>query len=105
MVQASDGSRTSDSYDATGNLTSEVVQGANGSYSTTVYSAGVKTAAYIVNADHTQDNWTYNLTGQSYTTQDQHLHTTGKGGPRTRMHAEGSLGTADIVGSDATTPI
>jgi trimeric autotransporter adhesin len=105
MVQASDGTKTSDSYDTTGNLTSEVVQGTNGSYSTTVYSAGVKTAAYIVNPDHTQDNWSYNVTGQSYTTQDQHLDTTGKVVAVTRMHADGSLDSSEIVGSDGTTTI
>src|SRR5258708_32809518 len=55
LVQTSDGTKTSDFYDATGNLSSEVVQQANGYYSTTVYTAGVKTAAYIVNADHTQE--------------------------------------------------
>src|SRR5260370_5465026 len=39
LVQTSDGTRTSDCYDATGNLTSEAVQMANGASSTTVYTA------------------------------------------------------------------
>src|SRR5258708_9423468 len=78
---------------------------ANGASSTTVYTAGVKTAAYIVNADHTQDNWSYNVTGQTYTTQDQHLDTTGKVTAVTRMHADGSLDSSEIVGSDGTTTI
>jgi hypothetical protein len=102
LVQTSDGTETSDFYDATGNLTTEAVQMANGSSSTTVYAAGVKTAAYIVNADHTQDNWSYNVTGQSYTTQDQHLDTTGKDVGVTRMHADGSLDFTQVIASDGT---
>src|SRR5258708_3575166 len=102
MVQASDGTKTSDFYDATGNLTSEAVQMANGASSTTVYTAGVKTAAYIVNADHTQDNWSYNITGQTYTTQDQHLDATGKVVGVTRTHADGSLDFTQVIASDGT---
>jgi len=102
MIQTSDGTKTSDGYDAKGILTSEVVQQTNGYYSTTFYSAGVKTAAYIVNPDHTQDNWSYNVTGQSYTTQDQHLDTTGKIVGVTRMHADGSLDFTQVIASDGT---
>src|SRR5260370_572250 len=105
LIQSSDGTKTANTYDAAGNLTSQAVQKPDGSYSTTIYTAGVKTAAYIVNADHTQDNWTYNVTGQTYTTQDQHLDTTGKVVAVTRMHADGSLDSAEIIGSDGTTTI
>src|SRR5258708_13952071 len=42
---------------------------------------------------------------QSYTTQDQHLDTTGKVVAVTRMHADGSLDSAEIIGSDGTTTI
>jgi hypothetical protein len=102
LTQTSDGTKTADTYDASGTLTSEVVQEANGYHSTTVYTAGVKTAAYILNADHTQDNWSYNVTGQSYTTMDQHLDTTGKVVDVTRTHADGSLDYTQVVGSDGT---
>src|SRR5260221_1455454 len=102
MIQTSDGTKTPDGYDAKGILTSEVVQQTNGYCSTTFYTAGVKTAAYITNADHTQDNWSYNVTGQTYTTQDQHLDTTGKIVGVTRMHADGSLDFTQVIASDGT---
>ncbi len=105
FVQTSNGTKTSDIYDATGHLTSEVVQMANGYYSTTLYTNGVKTAAYILNADHTQDNWSYNVVGQSYTTMDQHLDTTGKVVDVTRTHADGSLDYTQVIGSDGTDTI
>ncbi len=73
LVQSSDGTKTTDWYDASGVLTSEVLQKASGDRATTVYTNGVKTAAYITNADQSHDNYSYNITGQSYTTQYQHL--------------------------------
>jgi trimeric autotransporter adhesin len=105
LVQTSDGTKTADTYDVSGHLTSEVVQMANGYYSTTLYTNGVKTAAYILNADHTQDNWSYNVTGQSYTTMDQHLDATGKVVDVTRTHADGSLDYTQVIGSDGTDTI
>ncbi|MEI9925786.1 MAG: hypothetical protein WDN50_22350 [Bradyrhizobium sp.] len=105
MVQTTAGTKTVDWYDTSGNLTTEVVQQTNGYYSTTVYTAGVKTAAYILNADHTQDNWSYNVVGQSYTTQHQHLDTTGKVIAVTRTHADGSLDYTQVIGSDGTNTI
>ena len=51
---------------------------ANGYYSTTLYTNGVETAAYILNADHTRDNWSYNVAGQSYTTQHQQVDAAGR---------------------------
>lgn len=56
LVQSSDGTKTSDWYDAKGVLTSEVTTKIDGYSSTTAYTNGVKTAAYITNADGTSDN-------------------------------------------------
>lgn len=102
---ASDGTRTTDSYNTAGTLLSEVVQKADGYYSTTVYTNGVKTAAYVLNADHSQDNYTYNITGQSYTSQVQHVDTTGKVTAVTRTHADGSLDSTQIYNSDGSSAI
>lgn len=71
----------------------------DGYSSTTVYSGGVKSAAYIKNADGTSDNWNYNITGQSYTTQHQHLDASGKMVELTRTQADGTL---DYTGSSMT---
>jgi hypothetical protein len=100
LVQSKDGTKTTDVYDAKGVLTSEVMQKADGYYSTTLYTAGVKSKAYVLNADHTQDNYSYNLAGQSYTTQVQHVDATGKVVAVTRTHANGSLDYTQVINSD-----
>ena len=100
LTQSTDGTKTSDWYDAKGVITSEVTTKSDGYSSTTVYTAGVKTAAYIKNADGTSDNWNYNVTGQSYTTQHQHLDASGKLVELTRTHADGTLDYTQIVHDD-----
>ncbi len=102
---ATDGTRTTDTYNTAGTLLSEVVQRSDGYYSTTVYTNGAKTAAYVLNADHTQDNYTYNIKGQSYTSQVQHLDTTGKVTSVTRTHADGSLDSTQVYNSDGSSVI
>ncbi|QPF87138.1 RHS repeat protein [Bradyrhizobium genosp. L] len=105
LVQTTSGTKTTDWYDATGNLTSEVVQMANGYNSTTVYTNGVKTAAYIHNADGSQDNYSYNITGQSYTTQHQHLDASGKVTAVTRTHADGTLDYTQVINTDGSSVV
>ncbi|MDA9427416.1 RHS repeat protein [Bradyrhizobium sp. CCBAU 53380] len=100
LVQSADGTKTSDWYDANGVITSEVTTKSDGYNSTTVYTGGVKTAAYIKNADGTSDNWNYNVTGQSYTTQHQHLDASGKLVELTRTHADGTLDYTQVVHDD-----
>ncbi|MBH5402629.1 RHS repeat protein [Bradyrhizobium sp. CNPSo 4010] len=100
LVQSADGTKTSDWYDANGLITSEVTTKSDGYSSTTVYTAGVKTAAYIKNADGTSDNWNYNVTGQSYTTQHQHLDASGKLVELTRTHADGTLDYTQVIHDD-----
>lgn len=100
LVQSADGTKTSDWYDANGVITSEVTTKSDGYNSTTVYTGGVKTAAYIKNADGTSDNWNYNVTGQSYTTQHQHLDASGKLVELTRTHADGTLDYTQVIHDD-----
>ncbi|SFN60578.1 hypothetical protein SAMN05216573_116135 [Bradyrhizobium sp. Rc3b] len=105
LVQSADGAKTTDWYDASGVLTSEVVQKPSGYSSTTVYANGVKTAAYITNADMSHDNYSYNITGQSYTTQYQHLDPSGQTTEVTRWHADNSLDYTQIVNSDGSSVV
>lgn len=100
LVQSADGTKTSDWYDAKGVITSEVTTKSDGYSSTTVYTGGIKTAAYIKNADGTSDNWNYNVTGQSYTTQHQHLDASGKLVELTRTHADGTLDYTQVIHGD-----
>ncbi|WP_128924021.1 RHS repeat protein [Bradyrhizobium guangxiense] len=100
LAQSADGTKTSDWYDANGVITSEVTTKSDGYNSTTVYTGGVKTAAYIKNADGTSDNWNYNVTGQSYTTQHQHLDASGKLVELTRTHADGTLDYTQVIHDD-----
>ncbi|MCJ9729115.1 RHS repeat protein [Bradyrhizobium sp. PRIMUS42] len=100
LVQSADGTKTSDWYDANGVITSEVTTKSDGYSSTTVYNSGVKSAAYIKNADGTSDNWNYNITGQSYTTQHQHLDASGKMVELTRTHADGTLDYTQVIHDD-----
>lgn len=105
LVQSSDGTKTTDWYDAKGVLTSEVLEKPSGYSSTTVYTNGVKTAAYITNADQSHDNYSYNITGQSYTTQYQHVDPTGKTTEVTRWHADGSLDYTQVVNDDGSSVV
>ncbi|MHC4044895.1 RHS repeat domain-containing protein [Bradyrhizobium sp. 23AC] len=105
LVQSADGAKTTDWYDASGVLTSEVVQKPSGYSSTTVYTNGVKTAAYITNADMSHDNYSYNITGRSYTTQYQHLDPSGQTTEVTRWHADNSLDYTQVVNSDGSSVV
>ncbi|SPP97575.1 RHS repeat protein [Bradyrhizobium vignae] len=103
LVQTSGGTKTSDWYDASGTLTSEVTTKSDGYSSTTIYAGGVKSAAYITNPDGTSDNWSYNITGQSYTTQHQHLDAAGHVVAITRTHADGTLDYTQVLNNDGST--
>ena len=60
----------------------------------------MKTAAYITNADGSSDNWSYNVAGQSYTAQHQHLDSAGHIDSITRTHADGTLDYTQVVNDD-----
>ena len=57
---------------------------------------------YVNNADGTHDNYAYNITGQTYTTQHQHIDAAGKIDSVTRTHADGSLDYTQVIQSDGT---
>jgi len=105
LVQSADGTKTTDWYDAKGVLTSEVLEKPSGYTATTVYANGVKTAAYITNADQSHENYSYNITGQSYTTQYQHLDPAGRTTEVTRWHADNSLGYTQVINSDGSSVV
>lgn len=105
LTQTTNGTNTSDWYDSAGTLTSQVVQNADGSHSTTVYTNGVETAAYVTNADQSQDNYSYNITGQSYTTEHQHLNASGTVTELTRTHADGTLDYHQVNNTDGSSEV
>lgn len=92
-----------DHYDSKGALASEVVVGADGSTSTSLFSGGVKTKTYVLNADHSQDNYGYGVVGQSYVNIVQHADAAGKLTSAARTHADGTLDYTLATGSDGTT--
>lgn len=92
-----------DHYDSKGALASEVVVGADGSTSTSLFSGGVKTKMYVLNADHSQDNYGYGVVGQSYVNIVQHADAAGKLTSAARTHADGTLDYTLATGSDGTT--
>ncbi|MEY9430957.1 hypothetical protein ABH975_006272 [Bradyrhizobium ottawaense] len=105
LTQTTDGTKTTDWYNAAGSLTSEVIQKADGFSSTTLYSNGVKTNAYVKNADGSQDNYAYGITGQSYTTLIQHVDPTGKVTAVTRKHADGTLDYTQVINGDGSSVV
>ncbi|MBR0842780.1 RHS repeat protein [Bradyrhizobium liaoningense] len=99
-VVNADGSKDSKLYDSNGMIASDLVQNKDGSSSNTLYTAGVKTKAYVTNADGSRDNYYYNITGQSYTTEHDHIDPSGKLLLVSRTHADGSMAYSQVLNSD-----
>ncbi|WP_234681958.1 hypothetical protein [Bradyrhizobium monzae] len=97
------GTTVTDNYDSKGALASELVFGADGSTSTSLFVDGVKTKMYILNADHSQDNYAYGVVGQSWVNIVQHADAAGKLMSAARTHADGTLDYTLGTGSDGTT--
>ena len=98
---AADGTTTADQYTTAGKLTSETITHTDGSSSTTLYtSTGAKSYVFVTNADHTHDNYAYGITGQTYTSQLQHLDASGNVTAVWRYHANGSLDYTQSTASD-----
>ncbi|MGY8708870.1 RHS repeat protein [Bradyrhizobium sp. 18BD] len=102
-ITHSDGSSVNDTFNAAGQITQDVVKNADGSSSTSLFVDGVKTKMYVLNADHSQDNFAYGVTGQSYTNIAQHVDAAGKLTSTTRTHADGTLDYTLTTGSDGGT--
>jgi hypothetical protein len=100
---AADGTTTVDQYTTAGKLTSETITHLDGSSSTTLYtSAGAKSYVFVTNADQSHDNYAYGITGQTYTSQQQHLDASGKVTAVWRYHANGSLDYTESTTADGT---
>jgi putative heme iron utilization protein len=99
-VVNADGSKDSKLYDANGLIASDLVQNKDGSSSNTVYTAGVKMKVYVTNADGSHDNYYYNITGQSYTTEHDHIDPSGSLLLVSRTHADGSMASSQVLNSD-----
>ncbi len=102
-ITHSDGSAKSDTFNGAGQMTQEVVKNVDGSSSTSVFVDGVKTKMYVLNADHSQDNYGYGIVGQSYVNIVQHADASGKLTSATRTHSDGTLDYTLATGSDGTT--
>lgn len=102
-VVHSDGSKVNDAFDAAGLVTKDIVTNTDGSSSTSLFVDGAKTKMYVLNADHSQDNYAYGVVDQSYTNIVQHVDAAGKLTSATRSHADGTLDYTLATGSDGTT--
>jgi trimeric autotransporter adhesin len=100
VAVSADGNKDTKSYDTSGNLTADLVQNKDGSSSNSLYTAGVKTKAYVTNADGSHDNYYYNITGQSYTSEHDHLDTNNKLLSISRTHADGTMAYSQILNGD-----
>jgi len=100
VISQADGSKETKTFDATGALSSDLMQNADGSSSNTLYSAGAKTKMYVVNADGSRDNTYFGITGQTYTKQTQHYDASGKLTSDTRWHADGTLAFSQVYNTD-----
>ncbi|MBR0787147.1 RHS repeat protein [Bradyrhizobium iriomotense] len=100
---AADGSSTEDHYDSAGALVSEIKTNADGSSSSTLFTSGVKTAMFVTNADHSNDNYFYHITGKSYVAEVLHVNASGVVTSVVRTHADGTLDYTEARNPDGTT--
>lgn len=103
---SADGNKDTKTYDTSGKLIADLVQNKDGSSTNTLYTAGVKTKVYGTNADGSHDNYYYNITGQTYTSEHDHLDSSGKLISVTRTHADGTMAYSQVFnanGSKVTT--
>ncbi|MBW7971576.1 hypothetical protein [Bradyrhizobium sp. BR 10289] len=124
---ATDGTKTTDLYDATGHLTSDTVLRTNGytetkTYAngvitgdtikyavgaadisdTKVYTAGVLTSDTIVHADKSKDVYLSNVQGKTYVAEHDVYNTAGVLTSTVRTHLDGSLDYSYTLKSDGT---
>ncbi|MDI4664841.1 hypothetical protein K9U40_10945, partial [Xanthobacter autotrophicus] len=104
VIVAADGTRTTDSFDpSTGKITLEVVESSS-TYVTRNYTDGVVTKVTTLNkTTNYTDTYTYNITGQTYTSQHVVTDSTGKVWLTERWHADGTLDYTKSVAADGTT--
>jgi hypothetical protein len=96
VAVAADGTRTATSYDAGGVKTRDQSVDGAGNWTTTLFDAtGQVTRRYIKNADGSGENFSYGVTGQSWTSEHQVVDALGKVVTVTRRNADGSLAYTD----------
>jgi hypothetical protein len=100
VVLNADGSNTTENYDSSGGLVQTVAKTADGDTTTTNYSSGVKTSVYLVNADGSTESQLYDSAG--HLTNDTVQHTDGSSsttlysaGVKTKMYVKNADGTQD----------
>jgi hypothetical protein len=100
VVLNADGSNTTDNYDSSGALVQTIAKTADGDTTTTNYSSGVKTSVYLVNSDGSTESQLYDSSG--HLTNDTVQHTDGSSsttlysaGVKTKMYVNNADGTQD----------
>ena len=101
-VTIADGIKTTDNFDAAGARLSEVVAAAGGARTTTFFSDGLKTKTYVTNADHSQDNYAFDIKGLPYENIVQHVDASGQLTSIVRTHADGTLESTEVIDSQGT---
>ncbi|MFG1298777.1 hypothetical protein V5F49_03165 [Xanthobacter sp. V3C-3] len=106
VIISPSGTVTTDTYDAaSGKLTLEIVESSS-EYTTRNWTNGVLTKVNTVNkTTGYTDTTTYNIAGQTYTTQHQVVDATGKVVLIERFHADGTRDYTKTIGTDGTQTI
>ncbi|MFG1285277.1 hypothetical protein, partial [Xanthobacter autotrophicus] len=101
VVVSSDGTTTTDTYDSsTGNIIQEIVD-SSATYTTRIYTNGVLTKlSTLTKSTGYTDTFTYNITGQTYTSQHVVTDSSGKIWLTERFHADGTLDYTKSVSAD-----
>lgn len=86
-----DGTKATKIYDGHGLLVTNTILSKDGTTLTTFDTTGTKIKTDVTNSNGTHDVWTYNISGQSYVTEFQHLDANGRVTLVTHTHADGSL--------------
>ncbi|WP_256809069.1 hypothetical protein [Bradyrhizobium sp. Bra64] len=101
-VAMAGGVTTTDNFDSVGALLNETVVVAGGASTTSLFRGGIKTKMYVTNADHSQDNYAFNVVGQSYENIVQHVSASGQLTSIVRTHADGTLEYTQVVDAHGT---
>src|SRR6185312_12923774 len=99
---ASDGTKTTDWYDTSGNMTSNSVVYANGSSDAQGFTAGVLTRDTQTHVDGSRDIFIYNIQNQTYTSEHDVYSAANVLTSSVRTHADGSLAYTYSLAADGT---
>jgi YD repeat-containing protein len=99
---AADGTKTTNQYDASGNLTSDAVVHTDGSSEAKLFAGGELTQDKQVHADGSKDVYTYDILNRTYTNEHDVYSTTGVLTETLRTHADNSLAYTFSLAADGT---